>query len=52
MDTDGFRYSPVAPTREMLAQYGIKHMNNESGGDHNWIDRRRDLHAFAPRLLR
>ena len=52
MGTDDFLYDTVAPTREMLDQYGIDHVYNESGGGHTWINWRRYLRDFAPRLFR
>jgi enterochelin esterase family protein len=52
MGTDDFLYGTVAPTRAMLAEYGIAHVYNESGGGHTWINWRRYLHDFLPRLFR
>lgn len=52
MGTDDFLYGTVAPTRALLDQYGIEHVYNESGGGHTWINWRRYLHDFVPRLFR
>ena len=52
MGTDDFLYGAVAPTREMLSKYGIEHHYNESGGGHTWINWRRYLADFAPRLFK
>jgi enterochelin esterase-like enzyme len=48
---DDFLYGSIAPTRAMLDKYGIKHVYNESGGGHTWINWRRYLNDFAPRLF-
>jgi len=50
--TDDFLYGTVAPTRAMLDQFGIEHVYNESGGGHTWINWRRYLNDFLPRLFR
>lgn len=52
MGKDDFLYATVAPTRAMLDKYGIEHVYNESGGGHTWINWRRYLTDFAPRLFR
>jgi enterochelin esterase family protein len=52
MGKDDFLYDTVAPTRAMLDRYGIRHVYNESGGGHTWINWRRYLADFAPRLFR
>ncbi len=52
MGKDDFLYGTVAPTRGMLEKYGIEHVYNESGGGHTWINWRRYLADFAPRLFR
>jgi len=52
MGKDDFLYGTVAPTRAMLDKYGIKHVYNESGGGHTWINWRRYLNDFAPRLFK
>lgn len=52
MGKDDFLYGTVAPTRAMLDKYGIAHVYNESGGGHTWINWRRYLADFAPRLFR
>ena len=49
---DDFLYRSIAPTRALLAKYGIKDVYNESGGGHSWINWRRYLADFAPRLFR
>jgi enterochelin esterase family protein len=49
---DDFLYATVAPTRALLDRYGIRHVYNESGGGHTWINWRRYLDDFAPRLFR
>jgi enterochelin esterase-like enzyme len=51
MGKDDFLYRSVVPTRAMLDKYGIKHVYNESGGGHTWINWRRYLNDFAPRLF-
>ena len=52
MGKDDFLYSTVAPTRAMFERNGIAHVYNESGGGHTWINWRRYLADFAPRLFR
>lgn len=52
MGTDDFLYRTVAPTRAMFERNGIAHVYNESGGGHTWINWRRYLADFAPRLFR
>lgn len=49
---DDFLHATVAPTRAMLDRQGIRHVFNESGGGHTWINWRRYLNDFAPRLFR
>ena len=49
---EDFLYASVAPTRAMLERHGIKPVYNESGGGHTWINWRRYLADFAPRLFR
>jgi enterochelin esterase-like enzyme len=51
MGKDDFLYGTVAPTRQMLDRQGIKHLYNESGGGHTWINWRRYLQDFLPRLF-
>lgn len=51
MGKDDFLYGSVAPTRGMLDKYGIRHVYNESAGGHTWINWRRYLADFAPRLF-
>jgi enterochelin esterase family protein len=48
---DDFLYGTSAPTRAMLDRQGIKYVYNESGGGHTWINWRRYLTDFAPRLF-
>lgn len=52
MGKDDFLYASVAPTRAMLDRYRIAHTYNETGGGHTWINWRRYLADFAPRLFR
>ena len=52
MGKDDFLYGTVAPTRAMFAKYGIADVYNETGGGHTWINWRRYLADFAPRLFR
>ena len=52
MGKDDFLYGTVAPTRALLEEHGIDHVYNESGGGHTWINWRRYLTDFAPRLFR
>lgn len=49
---DDFLYGTSAPTRGIFDKYGIKYTYNESGGGHTWINWRRYLEDFAPRLFR
>ena len=51
MGKDDFLYGTVAPTRAMLDRAGIQHVYNETGGGHTWINWRRYLNDFAPRLF-
>ena len=46
-----FLYGVAAPTRAMLDRQGIHHIYNESGGGHTWINWRRYLNDFLPRLF-
>ncbi len=52
MGRDDFLYASVAPTRAMFDKYGVRHVYNESGGGHTWVNWRRYLSDFAPRLFR
>jgi enterochelin esterase family protein len=52
MGKDDFLHGTVEPTRAMFAKYGIRDVYNESGGGHTWINWRRYLADFAPRLFR
>jgi enterochelin esterase family protein len=47
-----FLYAVSAPTRGMFDKYGIRYVYNESDGGHTWINWRRYLNDFAPRLFR
>ena len=49
---EDFLYRSIAPTRALLAKYGIKDVYNESGGGHTWVNWRSYLADFAPRLFR
>lgn len=51
MGTDDFLYDRVAPTRALFDQYGIEHLYNETDGGHTWINWRRYLADFLPRLF-
>jgi enterochelin esterase family protein len=51
MGKDDFLYGTVAPTRAMLDRQKIKHVYNESAGGHTWINWRRYLEDFLPRLF-
>jgi len=48
---EDFLYASIAPTRAMLDRQHIDHVYNESGGGHTWINWRRYLADFAPRLF-
>jgi enterochelin esterase family protein len=48
---DDFLYGTVAPTRAMLDRQGIKHLYNETSGGHTWVNWRRYLNDFLPRLF-
>ena len=52
MGTDDFLYGTVAPTRAMLNDQNIDHVYNETDGGHTWINWRRYLRDFLPRLFR
>jgi enterochelin esterase family protein len=49
---DDFLHATVAPTRGIFDKYGIKHVYHESDGGHTWINWRRYLNDFAPRLFK
>ncbi len=51
MGTDDFLYGTVEPTRAMLDEYGVEHIYNETDGGHTWINWRRYLADFLPRLF-
>ena len=48
---EDFLYRSIAPTRALLAKYGIKDVYHESGGGHTWVNWRQYLADFAPRLF-
>jgi enterochelin esterase family protein len=48
---EDFLFSSIAPTRAMLDRQYIRHVYNESGGGHTWINWRRYLADFAARLF-
>ncbi len=52
MGVEDFLYGTVEPTRSMLDEAGIEHVYNETGGGHTWVNWRRYLHDFLPRLFR
>ena len=52
MGKTDFLYSSVAPTRALLDKYGVKVIYHESEGGHEWINWRRYLEDFAPRLFK
>lgn len=52
MGKDDFLHGTVAPTRAMLDKYGIAHVYSETEGGHTWINWRRYLADFLPRLFR
>jgi len=52
MGKDDFLYGTSAPTRRMFDKYRIRYVYNESPGGHSWINWRRYLTDFAPRLFR
>lgn len=51
MGKDDFLHETVAPTRGLLDRYGIPYVYHESAGGHEWINWRRYLEDFAPRLF-
>jgi enterochelin esterase family protein len=51
MGKEDFLYNTVAPTRAMLSKHDIEHVYNESGGGHTWVNWRRYLADFLPRLF-
>ena len=52
MGSADFLYATAAPTRAMLDAQGIAYHYNESDGGHTWINWRRYLTDFLPRLFR
>lgn len=51
MGTEDFLHGAAAPTRGMFDRQKIRHVYNESGGGHTWINWRRYLADFLPRLF-
>lgn len=49
---DDFLYATAAPTRGVFDKYHIKYVYHESNGGHTWINWRRYLDDFAPRLFK
>lgn len=49
---DDFLYQAAQTMRGVLDRRRIAHVYNESGGGHTWINWRRYLNDFAPRLFR
>jgi len=49
--TDDFLYGSAAPTLAMFERAGIAAHYNETGGGHTWINWRRYLADFLPRLF-
>jgi len=49
---DDFLYATAAPTRGIFDAYHIPYTYHESGGGHSWINWRRYLADFLPRLFR
>ncbi|MGB3795478.1 MAG: alpha/beta fold hydrolase [Alteraurantiacibacter sp.] len=52
MGKDDFLNDTVAPTRAMLNDQNIDHVFNETDGGHTWINWKRYLREFLPRLFR
>ena len=52
MGTDDFLYGAAAPTLAMFERAGITAHYNETGGGHTWINWRRYLADFLPRLFK
>lgn len=50
--SEDFLYGTSAPTRAMFTEQGIAVDYNETGGGHTWINWRRYLKDFLPRLFR
>ena len=48
---DDFLYTTAAPTRGIFDAYHIPYTYHESGGGHSWINWRRYLADFLPRLF-
>lgn len=48
---DDFLYASVAPTRAVLDRAGIKYIYRETEGGHTWVNWRRYLEDFLPRLF-
>ncbi len=49
---DDFLQPTVKPTRAIFDKYGIRYVFHPSPGGHTWINWRRYLEDFAPRLFR
>lgn len=49
---EDFLHETVAPTRALFVRYHISHVYHETGGGHEWVNWRRYLADFAPRLFR
>lgn len=49
---DDVVYDTVAPAREMLDRFHIRHVYRETDGGHTWLNWREYLADFAPRLFR
>lgn len=52
MGREDFLHATVAPTRALFDRYHIAHVYNETGGGHEWVNWRRYLVDFAPRLFK
>ncbi|KPH61243.1 alpha/beta hydrolase-fold protein [Novosphingobium sp. ST904] len=52
MGREDFLHETVAPTRALFDRYHIAHVYHETGGGHEWVNWRRYLADFAPRLFR
>lgn len=52
MGREDFLHATVAPTRALFDRYHIAHVYNETDGGHEWVNWRRYLVDFAPRLFK
>ncbi len=52
MGKEDFLYAMAAPIRGVMDRYGIRYVNHESGGGHEWRNWRDYLALFAPMLFR